>query len=248
MALRAYLQSRSTFSLVRSLLVFRLCRFNLFVKNARFLLRTFEGIPLVGFPLSRLVIRRTFFTQFVGGETENDLKPVVARLNKDGVGSILDYAAEADEGVGSEALDEVSRQLASEVHAESCFRINLQAVAAAKNMGGFAAIKITGMGDPELLKAVTSRMHEHRRSFRALFPRVESTVEEEAQIYIHGCVSEEDFVSALGRARPHVPRETICRLFTLVDVRGAGFVDYLDFCDSARLLGFGKEEVRVCAS
>ena len=91
-----YLQRQPLTTLLRSLLVFRLCRVPLIVKNARPLLAGLQRLPLLGPPLAHALIRRTFCAQFVGGESEAELAPLVAALAREGVGSILDYAA----GVG----------------------------------------------------------------------------------------------------------------------------------------------------
>ena len=47
------------------------------------------------------VIKSTFFAQFCGGETEAELGPCVARLRRQGIGAILDYAAEPEESSSS---------------------------------------------------------------------------------------------------------------------------------------------------
>lgn len=41
-------------------------------------------------------MKATFYGHFVGGENQEDLKPVVQRLKKFGVGAIFDYSVEED--------------------------------------------------------------------------------------------------------------------------------------------------------
>lgn len=47
------------------------------------------------------IIKKTFFAQFCGGSSEEELGPCVARLRRQGIGAILDYAAEPEESSGS---------------------------------------------------------------------------------------------------------------------------------------------------
>ena len=239
-----YLQRQPLATLLRSLLVFRLCRVPLIVKNARPLLAGLQRLPLLGPPLAHALIRRTFFAQFVGGESEAELAPLVAALAREGVGSILDYAAEADEAAVGEPL---AQHAAAEAHAHACLRLCQQGVAAAAHTGGFAAVKVTGIADPEVLKHVTARMHEHRRAFRALLPGGGGG-SEDAPLYLTAQLTREAFLAALAARSPGAPPGAAARLWALCDVRGQGRLDYLAFCDAARLLGFGQAHLAQAAA
>ncbi len=52
-------------------------------------------------------MKATLYGQFVAGENQEDIKPAIRRLTKEGVSAILDYAVEEDisqkEGVVMEA-------------------------------------------------------------------------------------------------------------------------------------------------
>lgn len=54
------------------------------------------GQKILGKWLFRLLMKRTFYGHFVGGESEVAIKPTVERLKSFGVKSILDYSAEED--------------------------------------------------------------------------------------------------------------------------------------------------------
>ncbi|XP_022661825.1 proline dehydrogenase 1, mitochondrial-like isoform X2 [Varroa destructor] len=54
------------------------------------------GQKILGKSLFRIVMRKTFYGHFVGGESEEAIKPMVERLKSFGVKSILDYSAEED--------------------------------------------------------------------------------------------------------------------------------------------------------
>jgi len=135
---------------------------------------------VLGGGLTDAVLRRTMFAHFCGGEDSESIKPVIASLDSQGIGSILDYAAESDieAGEGAAAQNQldlhtiVCRTYTYEDEAE-CDRnadIFKQAVRAVKqssvgDAAGFAAIKVTALGPPELLKRVSSSVREMRRLF-----------------------------------------------------------------------------------
>jgi proline dehydrogenase len=235
--------------------VFRACRFPSLVRNARPLLAASGRV--LGAPLTSELVRATFFSQFVGGESEAELVPLVAALSAEGVGSILDYAAEADVG---EAGGGAAAHAAADAHAAHCLRMSLSAVASAAAAGGFAAVKVTGLVEPELLQAVTLRMHEHRRAFRALAGLAPPAAHEanpgeerEEGPYLTRSLTLAGFEAAMrSRRGPGAPGaaalDALPRVFALLDARRTGVVDYLDWCDGARLLGFGAPAARAAAA
>ncbi|OQR72149.1 proline dehydrogenase 1 [Tropilaelaps mercedesae] len=54
------------------------------------------GQKVLGKTLFRILMRKTFFGHFVGGESEEAIKPTIERLESFGVKSIIDYSAEED--------------------------------------------------------------------------------------------------------------------------------------------------------
>ena len=54
------------------------------------------GRNVLGDYLFSKSMKATFYGHFVGGENQEDLKPVVQRLKKFGVGAIFDYSVEED--------------------------------------------------------------------------------------------------------------------------------------------------------
>jgi proline dehydrogenase len=58
--------------------------------------RTFTQI--LGERITNSLMKVTFFGHFCGGENNDDIQPTIKRLSEAGIGSILDYAAEADVG------------------------------------------------------------------------------------------------------------------------------------------------------
>ena len=54
------------------------------------------GKKFLGERIFNGLMKSTFYGHFVGGEDQVALKPVVSRLQKFGVGAILDYSVEED--------------------------------------------------------------------------------------------------------------------------------------------------------
>ncbi|KAG1958594.1 proline dehydrogenase 1, mitochondrial [Pimephales promelas] len=81
-------KSKDTLELLRSLLVFKLCTFDFLLMDLSkkvFGQRVFEKL-----------MKMTFYGQFVAGEDQNSIKPLIKKNQAFGVGSVLDYSVEED--------------------------------------------------------------------------------------------------------------------------------------------------------
>ena len=54
------------------------------------------GQSVLGKPLFARIMKGTFYGQFVAGEDQERIKPVIHRMHTFGVKSILDYSVEED--------------------------------------------------------------------------------------------------------------------------------------------------------
>ena len=125
------------------------------LKRARFLFKMMEKRWLVkvglwfipfairtGLPVKWL-IRRTLFSQFVGGETLEDTAKMVARLSKFNVYTILDYGAEGKES--EESFDKTATEF-----------IKVIAYAASQPDIPFISVKVTALARFGLLQKIGS--------------------------------------------------------------------------------------------
>ncbi len=55
-----------------------------------------DAVQVLGERITNGVLRHSFFGHFCAGEDAETIKPCIHKLKAYGVGSILDYAAEAD--------------------------------------------------------------------------------------------------------------------------------------------------------
>ncbi|XP_023345654.1 hydroxyproline dehydrogenase isoform X1 [Eurytemora carolleeae] len=87
---------KSTGDLLRSLAILKICSINSFVENALPVMRKCE--QLFGERMFAMVARPTFYRQFVGGETEEELRSTCDRLKEAGIHLMVCPALEEDEG------------------------------------------------------------------------------------------------------------------------------------------------------
>ncbi|KAJ0172912.1 hypothetical protein K1T71_011088 [Dendrolimus kikuchii] len=87
-------KSRYTSELVRAYLVYQLCSINWLVENNTMLMKRLRQV--VGLRIFEVIMKATFYGQFVAGEDQTKIKPTVDRLRSFGVKSILDYSVEED--------------------------------------------------------------------------------------------------------------------------------------------------------
>jgi len=90
---------KSMFDLVRSLSILRVCSINMFVDNALPLMKRAEAV--FGSRLFSAVARPTFYRQFVGGDTEEELRQTCELMRESGLRLMVCPAMEEDEGEGS---------------------------------------------------------------------------------------------------------------------------------------------------
>ncbi|BFZ18280.1 hypothetical protein BsWGS_21319 [Bradybaena similaris] len=182
-------KSKRTSEIARALLVFNLCSVNYLVNNQKQILKWTR--KLLGQRLFCAMMRQTFYGHFVAGEDQEAIKPLIMKMRKFGVKSILDYSAEEDltkeeateaemEGCVPQYTDvENTGMTGSQFRAheefgdrrekvtsartyfyegeEQCdknmqiFLNCIDAVSHATEKSGFAAVKLTALGKPQLL-------------------------------------------------------------------------------------------------
>ncbi|XP_039626501.1 proline dehydrogenase 1, mitochondrial [Polypterus senegalus] len=87
-------RSKTTLELLRSLFVFKLCTFDFVVDRNKELMQLSRAV--LRKPLFERLMKMTFYGQFVAGEDQETIKPLIRRNRMFGVGSVLDYSVEED--------------------------------------------------------------------------------------------------------------------------------------------------------
>jgi len=166
--------SKTTTELLRAIVVLRLCRLPFLVRHSDLLLKL--STKVLGRDTTDGLLRRTFFGHFCAGEDGDDARRVVERLGRDNVGPILDYAAEGDAPPPPPPTAALFNQparvysYASEVECDRHASIFASCIRSARDISpipgrGFAAIKITALGDPALLERMSCAIVEIRNLF-----------------------------------------------------------------------------------
>jgi proline dehydrogenase len=162
---RVAFETKSTASLLRAYIVFQLCRIKPLVNHADQLLHMTRRV--FGDYITDSLLKATLFGHFCGGEDEERLQPAIADLRRNGIGGILDYAAESD--VPTAKFNQPAREYSYESEAAcdgnvSIFRSCIRSVANV-SPNGFAAIKITALGNPLLLERMSQAIVETKNLF-----------------------------------------------------------------------------------
>ena len=233
---RAAFKSKTTWEIFRSLVVFRICRISWLVEKADTVLKFSKKLftpSLVNF-----VVDHTFYRQFVAGGTPAAVKSTLQHLSSNGIHAVMDYAAEndVDENTGvqqSRALGGISSAedlRTSTVVArtyryedeEACdermehFLESIRGASTDDDKRGFAAIKLTGLGNPLLLERVSRALLAVRDLFQVMDENQDGTVDRE------------EFMRVCSRLFTSSD-EKLMEEFARLDLDGDGKVDYLSF-------------------
>ena len=217
------------------------CSFGSLVKRADSLYNLSLGV--LGDRLTHRVIEKTLFRHFCAGVDENDIVRPIKRLNDAGVGGILDYAAEAKEEEPEDTKSVTEGELplkrsaqarvhtyAGEAKCDENQKIFMHAVTAVHNVSpsGFAAIKMSALGQPALLERMSNALVEIEAFFSKLAAASPS-----------GSVTEltfDDFLTGWNRFFNSTSVEQVRAAFDKVDTDKDGIIDIIDWMSSLSIL------------
>ena len=178
--------------------------------------------------LTAMLMKQSFFSQFIAGEDAQSIQPTIQSLNRRHIGAILDYAAEADvepsrsghasssaadapptaaaanskpaavassSGSGGPLAKSAGPNLsarsyssslppsaagggvvgdagatvpAGEAKLDANLTVSLSSIHTATGYGGFSAVKVSGLAEPQLLVEVSDVIEAHRFAWAAL--------------------------------------------------------------------------------
>lgn len=213
--------SKTTTQLLRATLVYNLCNVTPLVQNAEALLRLSRRV--FGDYIIDSLLKATLFGHFCAGEDEDRIKPVLEDLKSHGIGGILDYAAESDSVPQTDNHSNVYKlhntkaydyesEAVCDHHVEvfrSCIR-SVHKVAP----DGFAAVKVTALGNPKLLERMSTAVVEAGR----LFTRFDTNGD--------GVVTTKEFQEGYAQFFNYNDQD-LEKLIEYLDYDNSGHVDYI---------------------
>eukprot|EP00331_Platyophrya_macrostoma_P014461 CAMPEP_0176412750 /NCGR_PEP_ID=MMETSP0127-20121128/4316_1 /TAXON_ID=938130 /ORGANISM="Platyophrya macrostoma, Strain WH" /LENGTH=504 /DNA_ID=CAMNT_0017792453 /DNA_START=275 /DNA_END=1789 /DNA_ORIENTATION=+ len=204
---------------------------------------------ILGTTITYKLIEWTFFAHFCGGQFTNEVTGTVEALDKQRIGSILDYAAEAPGADGGAVAIQGMKALSMATDLKYCesrhkfdetMALNVMCVVNAGNMlskygDGFAAVKLSGLTDPLLLARVSAVQLSLRQAWVHFFSEEEIPLEE-CRVVVGFKLN--DRCQPVDRVREGMRRMSTSQpmsqaeedaILALLDVKGNGEIDYLRY-------------------
>ena len=231
---QATFRTMSLWTLIRSYTVYKLCSFHTLVKNAERL--TSLSYTVFGTTVTNTFFRWTFFGHFVAGESTETIRPTIDGLHKNGIGSILDYAAENDTDDSAESANSDVQTLENatvqcrtyeyrdEERCDAQMQVFADAIRAVREVSptGFAAIKLTALGNPILLE----RMSKAVRELHNLFSNFDTDMS--------GKISLEEF-ETMKSVYFSETSDAFEQFPVAKSLAKNGYIDYIDWTNAMRL-------------
>eukprot|EP01133_Synstelium_polycarpum_P019727 gene19727-23632_t len=139
--------SKKTSELLFSFFILKVCSVPLISENGDKFIDFAEKLGVSA--LMNWVVKHTFFKQFCAGETIEETARFTERLNQQGIGTILDYSVEDQEG-SAESFDHVADQIVKTI-----------GLAARNPDKSFSCVKVTGLSNPQLLEKLNTHLSTH---------------------------------------------------------------------------------------
>ncbi|KAM9810256.1 proline dehydrogenase 1, mitochondrial-like [Neosynchiropus ocellatus] len=177
-------KSKDSLELLRSLVVFKLCSYDVLVDKNKEIMDLAQRV--LGRRAFEQFMKMTFYGQFVAGEDHKAVRPLIEKNQAFGVGSVLDYSVEED--ISEEEAAERSA-IVRNVHNSNektqprggtsayfhsdeakCDRhmetfIKCIKASSGSSMDGFSAIKMTALGRPQFLLQFSEILVKWQRFF-----------------------------------------------------------------------------------
>ncbi|KAL3130948.1 hypothetical protein ABBQ38_000271 [Trebouxia sp. C0009 RCD-2024] len=228
---------KSNLELIRAYGIFTVCQIRPIVQHADTLLDFTKKV--LGSTITYGLVRKTFFGHFCAGEDQAGIKPKINMLHQNGIGGILDYAAEDDmdddEGAGGssgaresgpkEKVVARTFDYGSEAICDGHMETFMKSIEAAGDAPGrgFAAIKITALGNPKLLERVAAGLMAIRNMF--------SQFDED----MNNVITREEFIKVYREMFTDATPERTERMFHYLDPDNTGYIDYLGWSQTIKL-------------
>ncbi|EPY38189.1 proline oxidase, mitochondrial precursor-like protein [Angomonas deanei] len=247
-------RDKSTWFLIKALAILKLCSFDYLAKNSVQIMKQVEKVA-GSYLVYDLAVKRTIYAYFCAGENEAELRNTVKSLSKRGVGSVLDYAAEADtEGFtpepGMEEAPIISmsqvvnkcdvKYLADGTLFDDNMKLYMMSIMHASLNHplygpGQIAVKVSGMCNPQLLARINAILMSIHQSWVIHFTQEEQNLRIEECRVVMGInhkhrlhITREQLKEGFARRNPNKPIDTDLynQLVELMDPEKTGKISY----------------------
>lgn len=251
-------KERSTWYLLKAMFILKLCSKRFIAENSVSWMKKAEKV--FGSTITYdIVVKRTIYNYFCAGENDSELKKTIRSLDANGVGAILDYAAEADTDAGLapapgaiEAPDVSMKSLITKCNVqyimpEAEFENNMKlymmsimhaALHSPEGYRSLAAVKVTGMCDPQLLARMSAILMAIHQGWAANFTQEEPPKLEECRV-VMGLNLPQEYITfdqlreGFNRFSPENPLtdEELEGIISILDPKKNGKVNFVDYKD-----------------
>mmetsp|Transcript_38546 Transcript_38546/g.84604 ORF Transcript_38546/g.84604 Transcript_38546/m.84604 type:complete len:606 (-) Transcript_38546:79-1896(-) len=217
---------KTTTELLRAILVYTLCQIQPLVDHAGSLINASRNV--FGNKITDTVLRHTFFMQFCAGEDTESIRPRIESMQKANVGAILDYAAENEGEDSAEGPSIVTQppynqpartyEYKSENDCDRHVETFLSCIRSVRDVtpDGFAALKVTALGNPFLLERLSTAITESRKLL-AMF-----------DVNGDGVITKEDFATTYEALFTDAD-DRLPELLTRLDPFDKNEIDYIEW-------------------
>ncbi|CAG8738598.1 14510_t:CDS:2, partial [Ambispora leptoticha] len=225
-------QDKSILELIRSLMVYKLCSYQMLIDQAPYLISLAEKLHL-GSPMYWM-IKRTFFAQFCGGETAEDCESTMSSLKKHGIESILNLLSETDLDDGYYDLDNDAIREKWVEQADYVARMKIHAIENASiRPNNFVSIGVTGLSNPVFLKRFSTFLNSLSETFHKHAAKNDNKL------------NRSEFDSMIREIFQTDSDNISRKLFNTIDSDKDGVIDWIDFIS---VLSPDNKEFRILFS
>mmetsp|Transcript_16576 Transcript_16576/g.43658 ORF Transcript_16576/g.43658 Transcript_16576/m.43658 type:complete len:589 (-) Transcript_16576:458-2224(-) len=248
--------SKSTFELFRGWLILQTCAVGWIVRNCDSLYNM--SIKILRPYITHEILRYGLFNHFCAGENVKEIIPRMEHLRTYGVGGILDYAAEAkddgepikapkaEESTAGASLTARNYDYSGEKHCDANALIFMDAIRAVKDAtpDGFAAIKLSGLCDPQLMERMSSCLVQITHLFWKISqdPATRKDISKSPYYAIDRefKVDRDTFKTNWLDFFKVEDDADVQKMFDKIDTDKAGVISYLQWTENIRLSGINE--------
>ena len=191
--------------LTLALFILKICNYPIIVNNSEWLIKLSR--KYIGDKITLYILQYTIFKHFCAGIDEASTSKIIEKLQKLGVGSILDYAAEADISSINNNLIE-NEENACDMNTDFILHSIDTAHKSISKQDHFAAMKVTAIARTSLLEKYSSVQDSIKKLFKIF------------DLNNDGKITKAEFDQVCDKMNSDIKN-----LFSIIDTKNVGYID-----------------------